>query len=206
MKNGNPLDNRGARRILLLASATVVAVALAVSLPQPAYADNLTPPPVPADIQVPAGNKVFLKGHAVGTQNYICLPTGWTLFGPQATLFNDQDHQVITHFLSPNPDQGGAARATWQHSRDTSSVWAVKIAESLDPDFVAPEAIAWFKLEVVGAEEGPTGGNKLMPTTFIHRLNTSGGVKPSTDCTEIGKTELVSYTADYFFYKATNRH
>lgn len=206
MKTCNPLENQAARRSLLLACATAVAVALAVSLPQQTYADNLTPPPVPADIQVPAGNKVFLKGHAVGTQNYICLATGWTLFGPQATLFNDQDHQVITHFLSPNPDQGGAARATWQHSRDTSSVWAVKIAESSDPDFVAPQAIAWFKLQVVGAEEGPTGGNKLMPTTFIHRLNTSGGVKPSTDCTEIGKTELVPYTADYFFYKATNRH
>jgi hypothetical protein len=31
---------------------------------------------VPANIAVPAGNKLFLIGHAVGTQNYICLPMG----------------------------------------------------------------------------------------------------------------------------------
>ena len=31
---------------------------------------------VPDDVQVPAGNKVFLKGAADGTQNYICLPSG----------------------------------------------------------------------------------------------------------------------------------
>src|SRR4029434_1014551 len=36
--------------------------------------DQVTPPPVPPNIQVPAGNKAFLEGHAVGTQNYICVP------------------------------------------------------------------------------------------------------------------------------------
>src|SRR5262249_36424367 len=53
-------------------------------------AGNITPPPVPTDIQVTGPNKVFLVGHAVGSQNYICLPSGssvaWTLFTPQATL------------------------------------------------------------------------------------------------------------------------
>jgi hypothetical protein len=46
---------------------------------------------VPADLEVPAGNTLFLRGHATGTQNYICLPTdssfAWAFFGPQATLF-----------------------------------------------------------------------------------------------------------------------
>ena len=49
-------------------------------------------------------------------------------------------------------------RATWQHSLDTSAVWAVAIA-------------------------------------------------PSTGCTavaDVGKKELVSYTADYFFYKSAH--
>src|SRR5262245_16072279 len=103
-------------------------------------ADDITPPPVPFNIQVPAGHKAFLEGHAVGTQDYICLPCpnvtipaemcpasgfAWTFFGPQATLFDDDDEQVITHFLSPNPDESGMPRATWQHSRDTSTVWAL---------------------------------------------------------------------------------
>jgi hypothetical protein len=58
---------------------------------------------------------------------------------------------------------------------------------------------------VVGAKDGPTGGHKLTATTFIQRLNTSGGIVPSTGCTEspdVGKKALVPYTADYFFYKA----
>ena len=105
------------------------------------------PPPVPRDLKVRAGHQPFLLGHASGTQNYICLPKksepgfAWTLFGPQATLFDDDDLQIITHFLSPNPDEGGTAYPTWQHSRDTSTVWAKKIASSTDLDFVEPGAI-----------------------------------------------------------------
>ena len=50
--------------------------------------------------------------------------------------------------------------------------------------------------------DGPTGGHKLTATTFIQRLNTSGGKAPSTSCT-VGEKQLVPYTADYFFfYKA----
>jgi hypothetical protein len=180
-------------------------VAFTTSLPWPSHADYIEPPTVPADIRVPAGNKLFLVGHAVGTQQYICLKPGtttpWVLFGPQASLFDDNDKQVITHFLSPNPLEGGKPRPTWQHSKDTSAVWAKKNAESSDPNFVEPGAIPWFLLEVVGDQDGPTGGHKLTATTFIQRLNTSGGVAPSTSCT-LGEQKLVDYEADYFFYKA----
>jgi Protein of unknown function (DUF3455) len=175
-------------------------MAFAVSLPQSVHAD-----PVPSNIKVPHGNQGFLEGHAVGTQQYICLASGWTLFGPQATLFNDLDEQVITHFLSPNPDEGDLPRPTWQHSQDTSTVWAKAIASSSNPGLVEPDAIPWLLLEVVGAEDGPTGGHTLTATTFIQRLNTSGGTAPSTGCTlstDVGKRVLVPYTADYIFYEA----
>ena len=106
MENCNPPENQIRRRILP-ACATALALASTVSLPQPAHAREVTPPPVPAAIQVPEGNEAFLEGHAVGTQNYICLPSGsgfaWTLFTPQATLFSDRARQVTTHFFSPNP-------------------------------------------------------------------------------------------------------
>lgn len=78
-------------------------------------------PAVPANLKVPAGHTLFLQGIAIGTQNYICLPTGWAFFGPQATLFQFKT-QIITHFLSPNPDEEDVLRATWQHSQDTSRV------------------------------------------------------------------------------------
>jgi hypothetical protein len=220
MKNCNALENQTTRRILLIACAAALAVAFTVSLPQPAPADNVTPPPVPADIQVEAGNTAFLEGHGVGTQNYICLPCpnpitpaamcpasgfAFALFTPQATLFNDHDKQVTNHFFSPNPFENGTIRATWQHSRDTSTVWGGRAISSSDPDFVAPDAIPWLLLPVAGAQEGPTGGHRLAATTFIQRLNTSGGVAPSMGCassTDVGARAFVPYTADYFFYKA----
>ena len=209
MKNYNTPENQTTRRTLLIAYATALTVAFTASLPQPSHADHdddVTPPPVPSTLQVPAGNEAFLKGFAVGTQNYICLPSGsgfaWTFFGPQATLFDDDDKQVITHFLSANPDENGTPRPTWQHSKDTSTVWAM-VAPFSTPVFVTPGAIPWLLLQVVGDQDGPTDGYKLTTTTFIHRLNTSGGVAPSTGCTlstDVGKKALVPYTADYFFY------
>jgi len=210
MNNGNAPKTQTTRPLPLTACATTLAAALVVSLPQFAHADRVAPPPVPENIQVDPGHKAFLKGFAVGTQNYICLPSSlnpdvraWTLFGPQATLFEDNDKQIITHFLSPNPDESGTLRATWQHSRDTSAVWAMMIRTPA----LVPGAIPWLLLRVVGAEEGPTGGDKLTKTAFIQRLNTTGGVAPSEGCSipsDVGKRAFVPYTADYFFYKATD--
>jgi hypothetical protein len=183
-------------------------LAVTVAAPRAAGAD-IVPPVVPAKLQAPAGDRPFLVGHAYGTQNYICLPAGkngaaWTFFGPQATLFSDEGEQLTTHFLSPNPDENGTSRATWQDSRDTSSVWAVAIAISSDPAFVAPGSIPWLLLEVVGSQYQPAWGDRLAPTTVIQRVNTLGGVAPATGCklsADVGKKVLVPYTADYYFYR-----
>jgi hypothetical protein len=194
-------------------SRFILAIALGLvplfTAPPPARADaNDGPPSVPADLQPPAGSKLFREGHAVGTQNYICLPAGagyaWTFFGPQATLFNDDGGQIVTHFLSANPDEAGLPRPTWQDSKDTSAVWAKAIFTLTDANYVAAGAIPWLKLEVVGWEPGPDGGDRMTQAGFIQRVNTSGGVAPSTGCasaTDVGKKALVPYTADYFFYR-----
>jgi hypothetical protein len=179
-------------------------VAFTVSQPLPAHADDVTAPPVPAGLQVPAGNQAFLEGAAIGTQDYICLPSGsgtaWTFFGPQATLFNEHNQQIITHFLSPNPFENGTPRVTWQDSEDTSKIWGLTIASVV----VDPTVIPWLLVQVVGAENGPTGGDKLSETTYVQRLNTVGGVAPTTACT-VGMMALVPYSAEYFFYKAIER-
>ena len=202
--------------------AGVAAMAFAFSSPQAARAQGTTPPPLPAGLApVPAGNKLFLGTHGVGTQNYVCRPSGagvaYVLFTPEATLFSDDGGQVITHFFSPNPNPldpntdpkvvaDGAIRATWQH-RDTSTVWA-KLHQPNGAVTVDPKAIAWLLLDVVGAQNGPAGGDKLSGTTFIQRLNTTGGLAPSTGCsslTDVGNQAFVDYTADYFFYKKAGR-
>ena len=187
--------------------AAALAAAIAVMVPALSYADRVDPPAVPASIQVPAGNKAMLVGHAVGTQNYICLPTnagfGWTLSTPQATLYDNGGRQVITHYFSPNPTENGTVRATWQHSSDTSTVWAEALPPSSDPAFVANGAIPWVLLRVVGAHHSSTDTDTLAATTFVHRVNTSGGVAPSAGCSaapDVGHRAFVAYTADYIFY------
>jgi len=174
--------------------------------------DRVTPPPVPGDLNVSSAERAFLIAHAVGTQNYICLPAAaggyaYVLFGPQATLFDDEGDQVMTHFLSANPDENGVPRPTWQHSRDTSSVWAALAASSTDPAYVAPNSLPWFLLRPVGVEYGPEYGSRLVRTSAIQRVNTSGGLAPATGCaaaTDVGRKALVPYTADYVFYRQRN--
>ena len=188
--------------------ASVVGLGTATSAAYGQQSPAIKPPPVPANIQVPPGNEVFLVGHGVGTQNYVCLPSGdgfrFTLFTPQATLFSG-DKQLTTHFFSPNPSEGGTIRVTWQHSRDSSTVWAKLLQSSTDPNFVAPGAVAWVLLETAGVQAGPGGGDTLTATTFVQRLNTAGGLAPATGCasaTDVGHQAFVPYTADYFFYKS----
>jgi len=217
MTNRNAPKNQSTSRILPIACATALAVACTASLAHPLH-DEIAPPPVPADIQVQPGNEVFLVGHGIGTQNYICLPSSaspsgfaFTLFTPQATLFNGFK-QVTTHFFSPNnhPDEAsdrGITRVTWQHSRDSSTVWAKLVKPSTDPNFVEAGAVPWLLLQRVGAQEGPGGGDTLTATSFVQRLNTHGGSAPSKGCAalaDVGKTAFVPYTADYFFYTNPN--
>jgi hypothetical protein len=202
-----------------LAYAATLALLVAGSLSQPAHArdhgyDNdhdhhhgINPPPVPANIKVPPGNRPFLLGHAVGTQNYICLPSGtgfqFRLFTPRATLFNGIEKQITTHYFSPNPSEGGTVRAAWEHSRDSSIVWGRVVPG--DSATVDPRSIDWLRVTVTGVEEGPTGGDTLTRTSFIHRVNTHGGLAPSTGCSslaDVGAQTFVPYTADYIFYTA----
>ena len=69
------------------------------------------------------------------------------------------------------------------------------------PRFRREGAVNWLLLKAVGAEVGPDGGDTLSDTTFIQRLNTSGGLA-QTDCAssaDVGKQAFVPYTADYFY-------
>jgi hypothetical protein len=190
-----------------------ILVCLQVSAASAQSTTRLEVPPVPANLEVPAGHTLFLATRAIGTQNYVCVTgakrtVGWRFLGPQATLFVDSGgglpQQAATHFLSGNPGEG-LARPAWQHSVDTSRVWGRVQSSSTDQNYVAPGAIPWLLLEVAGTELGPTGGGFMAQTTFIQRVNTSGGVAPVTGCTnddQIGTVALVPYTTDYFFYRA----
>jgi hypothetical protein len=214
-------------RSFITAGLTTVSLglSLAIATPALAFSNGVNPPPTPPAITPPAGNTAFLLGHAVGTQGYICLPSGtgasWTVkpSRPEATLFItfffNFTQQILTHFLSPdtNPNQFAPTplpfgSPTWQSSFDSSAVWGNKvgsIAAGSDPSCPTSGAIPCLLLQAIGSQTGPSGGKFMTVTTYIQRLNTTGGTAPSTGCvlsTDVGSQVLVPYTADYYFYKA----
>jgi len=171
-----------------------------------APADPSLPPTL-----VPVGATPYLRTHALGTQNYACVATGsglaWRFVGPQATLFVTVlgfEQQVTTHFLSPNPEEAGLNRATWQGSFDSSRVWARATQIVDDPAIIGAGNIPWLLLQRAGSSRGPTGGSLLSQATWIQRINTAGGVAPATGCTQstdVGALVLVPYSTDYVFFR-----
>jgi uncharacterized protein DUF3455 len=206
-------------RWLLLAAAVLVP---AVAILGDAAAQGVIQVVTPKAITPPPGNVAFLFGHASGTQGYTCLPTGdgtnaWTVnpARPEATLFTDvlgQPEQIVTHFLSPNlspnqdapkqPPTGG--NATWQSSSDSSRVWATAtghIDAGSDASCPNTGSLPCLLLQSIGNMAGPSGGDLLDEVTYIQRLNTKGGSAPKSACST-GQSELVGYTADYYFFRA----
>jgi hypothetical protein len=179
---------RYVNRLLL---ATIVIAAAALSQ----VADAAPPEPVvPTDIQVGDGNKVFLVGHAVGVQIYSCNSTAsgfnWGLVAPRADLYDDHGKLIVKHFGGP----------TWR-AKDGSTV----VGRREQQVTVDASAIPWLLLSKASATAGE-GGDRLVSTTFIQRIATTGGVAPAAaecDATTAGAEVEIPYTADYYFWKAT---
>jgi hypothetical protein len=171
----------------VLALAAVAAAAASACVPQTAPGDPLDP-----RTYAPT-SKLFLVANAVGVQKYACQPNGtWLFTDPEATLYK-ADHPrkpIATHFLN-----FATGRPVWQF-KDGSSVEAARTASAPAPAGNIP----WLLLKTAATTSG-ADGDRLAKTTWVQRLNTSGGVAPTTPCTP-GETVAVPYTADYFFWKA----
>ena len=138
--------------------------------------------PRPVRIAVPAGNKVFLVGHAKGVQIYPCNNGVWgTASTPRATLFDDKGKFVATHFPG-RPGRPRTAATSWDAGRR---------GERTQPRPHQP-AIQWLLLSPNSTAPGPKGGDEFVKTTYIQRVNTNGGVAP-TSCTGTDAVE-VEYT------------
>jgi hypothetical protein len=145
------------------------------------------PPNLCESLQVPAGNEVAFHAYASGVQVYKWSGTAWVFVEPVANLFADRNYhgQVATHYAGP----------TWE-SNSGSKVVAKRLAGCI-PD---ASAIAWLKLETVSTE----GPGIFDGVTFVQRVNTTGGTAPSTPGSFVGEEARVSYTAEYYFYRAAN--
>jgi hypothetical protein len=178
--------NRG--RIVAAGLATLT---LLVTGSQLAMAKEATPD-VPGDLQVPEGNSLFLVGHAVGVQIYQCAttPTGtaWTLLAPRANLYGDNGRVIATHYAGP----------TWEAADGSRVVGKREAGVTVDPT-----AIPWLKLSAASTSAGSEGA-RLARTTFVQRVNTTGGLAPAgsqCDATSAGSQAEVDYTADYYFWR-----
>jgi Protein of unknown function (DUF3455) len=179
------------RRVLVVG----ILAALAVSLAGVAQAGPAEPA-VPTAIAVREGHKVFLIGHAVGVQIHACSPTTsgyrWTFAGPRAELYDDNGQLFMTHFSGPS----------WQ-AKDGS-----KVTATLDGNgsiTVDPTAIPWLRLRATSKSAG-ADGDRLAGTTYIQRIQTTGGLAPAPETCNaetVGDVAEVPYTAVYAFWKAT---
>jgi len=173
-----------------------VAVLAAMAWPAAQLAQAaIEPPPAPPEIQVEAGNKLYLVAHAEGVQIYNCKPTAggyaWSFGGPRANLYDERGKLLATHYAGP----------TWQ-ARDGSKVVGKLVRPA---PFTDESAIPWLLLSANSTSAGPDGA-RLAGTTFIQRLNTTGGVQPpAADCNAAtaNTTSEIPYTADYAFWKET---
>ena len=192
------------RRALVMG---IVAAAATVSMTQVASAAP-APPKVPDAVAVPPGNKLFLVaktkvGDAVqiyqcnATPNTPNSPFTWAFVEPRATLIADNG-QVVNHFVGP----------TWQ-AKDGSKVQATVANDGKARVTVDPTAIPWLLLSATSTAAGPDG-DRLTNTTFIQRINTTGGLAPDpAECNQAAATaktrKEVQYTADYLFWKKTGK-
>ena len=138
-----------------------------------------------SNLNVPAGSELLERLFARGVQIYRWNGTSWTFVAPSAELFpNAKSNKVIgTHYAGP----------TWE------SVSGSKVVGSLiDRCPVDANSIPWLLLGAVSVQ----GSGMFNGTTHIQRLNTVGGVAPSTPGNSVGEIANVPYTTEYYFYRA----
>jgi hypothetical protein len=184
-----------------------VGVGLAVVTATLAMTPVANAAPVPANLVPPNGNQMFLVGHVLkdaGVQIYKCtsitapdgtVKSGWAFVAPRATLTGDNGQVIATHFAGP----------TWQ-ATDGSKVTAKAIAKDppADPLTAGATNIQQLLLQVTSPPTEDEG--RLSATTYIQRLNTTGGVQPASCDPKKDTNQLeVPYTADYVFWKATGK-
>ena len=147
---------------------------------------------VPAELKVAEGNEEFLRVLGRGVQIYTCKAKAdnsgfeWVFKSPEAVLLDNANAQVGTHYAGP----------TWE-GNDKSKVVGERVASVNSPD---SSAIPWLLLKAKSID----GAGVFSKTTFIQRLETTGGKAPGAGCdaSKLDAESRVNYTAIYAFFKA----
>src|SRR5687768_11501966 len=137
--------------------------------------DSNQAPVLPAgceQLAPPAGNQVAHRVYAVGVQIYRWNGTAWAFVGPEAGLFANENYRGLigTHYGGP----------TWESSSGSLVVSSGTTAIPCTPD---PTAIPWLRLTAVSS----SGPGIFDGVTFIQRVNTVGGLRPTEPGTVVGQ-------------------
>ena len=147
--------------------------------------------PLPnAEMKDPAGQKIAFRFQTLpnSVQIYTCKPAGqsfaWAGPDPDAIMIDSAHKLIVHHYKGP----------TWE-ATDGS---IVRSEGPLAKHFLPADssAVRWLELP---AKDG-TG--QFAKVTFIHRIDTTGGLPPSQPCDaqHAGDRERVAYSATYLFY------
>jgi hypothetical protein len=148
---------------------------------------------MPTGLEAPAGHELAFELRAEGVQIYSCgdAATGpaWALEAPEAKLIDSRGVYAGTHGKGP----------TWE-ALDGSSVVGTKVQAAN----AEAGAVPWLLLRA--ASHGGTRG-RMADVTFVQRVQTSGGVAPSSGCSAaaVGAVARVPYEARYCFYRPRGR-
>jgi hypothetical protein len=164
--------------------AVLVALAACASTPAPRPAAG-----IPENLRVPEGEPLLLRAVARGAQIYTCKAKAaepatfeWTLKAPEAELFDEGGAKIGHHYAGP----------TWE-STDGSRVAGEVVQRS-----PVPGAVPWLLLRAKSNE----GAGTLSGVHYVQRVDTVGGVAPSTGCdaAHADAEARVEYSANYDFY------
>lgn len=177
---------------LIAGFAAILALFGAVGTANSALAAPQTVPGDPLDPRTydPA-SRAFLTLHATGVQRYACQANGsWLFSDPVADLYapGSTGRPTGSHYLN-----FATGRPVWEF-KDGSTVEAARKATASG----GAGNITALLLQAVVTTAGDDG-DRFAKTTWVQRLNPSGGVAPDGACTP-GDTIAVPYGTDYVFW------
>ena len=176
------------KRIAFHGSWLIVATALIASCAESPRlsptAPSFTSVPLGTCTDLAASGELTFHAYAAGVQIYRWSGTSWIFVAPRATLYADAQGSAVvgSHYAGP----------TWESVSGSTVLGAV--AKRCTPN---SNAIPWLLLDATSS----AGPGVLEGVTQIQRVNTVGGVAPSTAGSVVGEIAEVPYTAEYFFYR-----
>ena len=176
---------------LLLSSLAIGALAACAEAPsspsaqRPSLSQVVDLPAGCEHIAPPAGSKLVTRMYAEGVQIYRWTGSAWVGFAPRAVLYSNLETRDVigTHYAGPH----------WESNSGSKVKGAVQ--QRCTPD---ASAVQWLLLGATSVGSGGIFAN----VTHIQRVNTVGGLAPSTPGSVVDELAETPYTTEYLFYRA----